>query len=785
MRNVGGGPSADLVLNADAALDGGSICASRNDGGPADDQPNIHINQDFTIGAGAAALWHTCSAFGIRVHVNGPDGHLTKVGAGTSTSNGGLDVAGGTLTVGSGQSFVFNGNYQQTGGLTDIASGGALQVSPAVTGGVFRGAGQVTGNLTNTSGTVRPGTSPGTLTVTGDYTQGANGVLEVDVDGTAQGTQYDHLDVGGAASLDGTVAVVKGAGFDPLLSDTFQFLSSASRSGTFDALVGSRLASGEGYVLDYPGAPDFGARLTVTGPPARSASRRSPTPTPTRPPTTARRASWALRHRARPSRSIRRRTAAARRPRWAAPPTSPRPACRSRWPTSRRRHSAPRPARGPTLGLLGIILAYTDVEDLVVTDCDDPQLATVTSVSGDLVANNLPACATLSLPNLTDVGGAINVNDNQVAGSIDLGSITSTTGSVTMSGNEVGSIDLGSITSVTGSIDISDNGDAKAELGSLADVGGDLRVESTGTGAFDPGPVSPDGDTDISTEGYDSSSGTTAAGETAVENGRSEATVSAELPTGAFSSPVEFTITRLDPATLAPTNGTAPSGLPTVVDPVAAYEFGFAVPTLNQDATLTFEVQVAGLDPATQAEFLAALNAGRATLATRGDAPGDTYQAFPLCGSGQFPTAGGCVSVERLDSNGQPTNGTPAIVRFTGVTGHFSDWAVATVTADPQPEPQPEPLAVGDTAPPDTTITGGPKKKEKKGKASFSFSSTEPGSSFRARSTTAPSSPAPRQRTSRSGRASTRSRFALPTPAATRTRRRRRRAGRSRRRKEK
>ena len=56
--------------------------------------------------------------------------------------------------------------------------------------------------MTNTSGTVRPGTSPGTLTVTGSYTQGATGTLEVDVDGTVQGTGYDHLSVGGAATLD-------------------------------------------------------------------------------------------------------------------------------------------------------------------------------------------------------------------------------------------------------------------------------------------------------------------------------------------------------------------------------------------------------------------------------------------------------------------------------------------------------------------------------------------------------------------------------------------------------
>ncbi len=36
--------------------------------------------------------------------------------------------------------------------------------------------------------------------------------------------------------------------------------------------------------------------------------------------------------------------------------------------------------------------------------------------------------------------------------------------------------------------------------------------------------------------------------------------------------------------------------------------------------------------------------------------------------------------VQKLDANGAPTTGTPAIVRFSNVVGHFSIWAVAIVT---------------------------------------------------------------------------------------------------------
>ena len=146
--------------------------------------PTSHINQDFTIGSAAPSSAFQCGPqFGTLIHVNGPDGHLSKVGSGTTNFND-LDVAGGTVSVASGQTFVFANTYAQSAGVTEIASGGTLQAAPTLTGGVLRGGGQVSGNVTNTSGTVRPGSSPGTLTVAGAYTQGAAGTLEVDV--TAQ-----------------------------------------------------------------------------------------------------------------------------------------------------------------------------------------------------------------------------------------------------------------------------------------------------------------------------------------------------------------------------------------------------------------------------------------------------------------------------------------------------------------------------------------------------------------------------------------------------------------------
>ncbi len=230
------GPSADLILDVDARLDGGSMCVGDSSDGNAD-LPSMQINQDFAIGAGADSTTFNCSVNVVRV--NGPSGHLFKEGAGTTLNHGRFDVAGGMLSIGAGQTFEVVNGISLSGGLTSIASGGVLQGSATLTGGTLRGAGQVTGNLTNTSGTVEPGNSPGTLTVGGNYSQGSGGTLRTEIAGTTPGTQFDRLSVGGSVTLDGTLAIVNGSGFVPALTDTFQILTGSSVSGTFAQLTGA------------------------------------------------------------------------------------------------------------------------------------------------------------------------------------------------------------------------------------------------------------------------------------------------------------------------------------------------------------------------------------------------------------------------------------------------------------------------------------------------------------------------------------------------------------------
>ena len=268
--------SSTVTLNVDASLDGGAICLTTAGTG----DPRFVINRTFTLGAGADPNVFNCGvAPGPLVVVNGPDGQLVKSGSGTSQSFTDIQVAGGTVSVANGQTFNAAGAYSQSGGLTQVATGGVLGASPALTGGVLRGAGQVNGSITNTSGSVQPGASPGILSVTGNYSQGPGGTLAVEIGGTTAGTGYDQLAVDGTASLDGTLAITTTGGFDPALTDTFDVVTSdGALSGTFATLTGTSV-NGKTYEASYTPGPPGKATLGLAPPPAPPMNTTAPSAT--------------------------------------------------------------------------------------------------------------------------------------------------------------------------------------------------------------------------------------------------------------------------------------------------------------------------------------------------------------------------------------------------------------------------------------------------------------------------------------------------------------------------
>jgi hypothetical protein len=174
---------------------------------------------------------------------------VTTIAAGTTVE---LSGAGATMLFGStalqsslttnaGTLKIFNGHhFNMTNALANSGTvhlGGAaladgmLTAAAGVTNtGTITGHGTINGNIMNTSGTVAPGSSPGSLQVAGDYTQGAAGTLAIEV---ASATSHDILNVAGSAALDGTLGVSLIDGFSPLAGHSFDVMDWGTRSGTF------------------------------------------------------------------------------------------------------------------------------------------------------------------------------------------------------------------------------------------------------------------------------------------------------------------------------------------------------------------------------------------------------------------------------------------------------------------------------------------------------------------------------------------------------------------------
>lgn len=192
-----------------------------------------------------------------------PGGNLTLTAAGVTLATGAttlhdtIDLTGGSTQVASGSALTAD-HVNESGGTLQVD--GTLTAPVAVSGGALGGAGTITGPVTNSGGTVAPGDSPGTLTVSGNYTQGSGGTLAEEIAGA---TQFDQLHVGGTLSLDGTLAIDSHA-FVPSGSNTFKIVSGAtSRTGAFAQVTGAS-AGGATYLPQYD---SDGVTLTVDAPP--------------------------------------------------------------------------------------------------------------------------------------------------------------------------------------------------------------------------------------------------------------------------------------------------------------------------------------------------------------------------------------------------------------------------------------------------------------------------------------------------------------------------------------
>ena len=162
-------------------------------------------------------------------------GSNPTLNTGTVTNTGKIETAGP-----SGNTSQVNGQIDQTGiaARVVVTPSTKLQLGNVLLlkAGSLSGGGTLGGSVENSGGTVKPGESPGTLTLTGNYTQGVNGLLELELGGTAPG-EFDVLYVGGSANIaDSVLDLVLINGYEDIaaIGDNFPLIYyGGSLTGTF------------------------------------------------------------------------------------------------------------------------------------------------------------------------------------------------------------------------------------------------------------------------------------------------------------------------------------------------------------------------------------------------------------------------------------------------------------------------------------------------------------------------------------------------------------------------
>ncbi|MDC0935043.1 PEP-CTERM sorting domain-containing protein [Pirellulales bacterium] len=168
-------------------------------------QAVVNLNDNTNADIGSSGIIE----FNNSLNLNGHD--LTNTGAGTLAVNNELNTGGGMVNL---------------------------------TAGAVSGSGEINGDVVNSGGTLAPGNSPGVMTINGDYTQLADGALEIEIGGLSRGDEHDALIVNGQTDLDGVLEVLLVDGFSPEAGDAFDVLDLDGAEGGFAEIILPELTGG-------------------------------------------------------------------------------------------------------------------------------------------------------------------------------------------------------------------------------------------------------------------------------------------------------------------------------------------------------------------------------------------------------------------------------------------------------------------------------------------------------------------------------------------------------------
>jgi uncharacterized repeat protein (TIGR01451 family) len=133
----------------------------------------------------------------------------------------------------------FTGGFTQSAGTTDLTAGAGFSTTTTAlfNGGALTGEGSIGGALTSSGATIRPGSgggagTTGIIAISGPVNFGT-GLLDLEIGGTAAGTDYDVVDVSNSATLGGSLAVSLINAYTPANGTIYDIVEFTSSSGAF------------------------------------------------------------------------------------------------------------------------------------------------------------------------------------------------------------------------------------------------------------------------------------------------------------------------------------------------------------------------------------------------------------------------------------------------------------------------------------------------------------------------------------------------------------------------
>jgi autotransporter-associated beta strand protein len=213
----------------------------------------------FTVSPGAD-LQFVGGTFTGATSISGAS-HVT----GSTMFSSGNVALSGAMTVGSTLTIASTGNVSGSGNI-QVASGGTLTVQgtvgvPVTNAGVVNGNATFTNNLiVQSGGALKPGNSPGTITVGGNIV--INGDYDWDIDGndnTLSGSSFDKVSAGGTTTVSATCAVKVNLGNGVNLGNSFwstrETWTILTTSGRFaDGTLPQVTVTPPDYLAVFPGA---------------------------------------------------------------------------------------------------------------------------------------------------------------------------------------------------------------------------------------------------------------------------------------------------------------------------------------------------------------------------------------------------------------------------------------------------------------------------------------------------------------------------------------------------